>query len=341
MDLEHIFVQMKRFPKVDLHRHLEGSVSAETLLRLADTYGGDLPAYDLESLRPFIEIKDDPPGFKHFLNKFKVLRAFYTSRAAIGEAAYTAVRDAAEDNVKYLELRYSPSHFAARGQFDERDVVDIVHNAIQRGAEDFEIIVVPILTISRDYGYELARNTVDLALSLPAGYFCGLDIAGDEVNNSALPFAELFKSFKSGGRCLTVHAGEVCGAENVRQAVLQFNTDRIGHGIHAAESEDVMALLRKKNVLLEVCLTSNIHTGVVDSLKNHPFARLIRSGVPVCLNTDDPAISSITLTDDYVNAVNELGVTEYQLRKMNLDALDHAFYSNKEELKQKLSHHWQ
>lgn len=338
--MDPLFKRLKEFPKVDLHRHLEGSVSAETLIRLASTYGGDLPAYDIEGLRPFIEIKDDPPGFKNFLDKFKVLRAFYTSREAIGEAAYTAVKDAAGDNVKYLELRYSPSHFAARGQFDERDVVNIIHTAIQQAADEFSIIVVPILTISRDYGYELASNTVNLALSLPAGYFCGLDIAGDEVNNSALPYSELFKCFKKGGRCLTVHAGEVRGPENVYQAVIQFETDRIGHGIRAGEDERVMALLRERNVLLEVCLTSNVHTGVVDSLKNHPITTLIKNRVPVCLNTDDPAISSITLTDEYVHAVRELGITEQRLKAMNFAALDHAFYSNKEELKQKIGHYW-
>ena len=120
---------MHNSPKIDLHRHLEGIVTPETLLYCARTFGGDLPSYELESLCSCIEMTNDTPGFINFLSKFNVYRGFYTCREAIEYAACRAVSSAAADNVKYLELRYSPTHFAG-GRFCELDVVLWIHGAL-------------------------------------------------------------------------------------------------------------------------------------------------------------------------------------------------------------------
>jgi adenosine deaminase len=332
--------QIKKFPKTDLHRHLEGSILPETFVEIARTYGGELPAYEVEALRPMIQVVDDPPGFHNFLNKFKVFRCFYPCLDAVNAIAFRAIRDAAEDGVKYLELRYSPTHFACNGRFREQDVVHCISEAISHACKAFDIIVAPILTISRDYGFAPAEQTVAMIAELPPGSFYGLDLAGDEMNNNAQPYARLFDMAKHAGLGLTIHAGEAGGAANVRQAVEEFHADRIGHGIRAVEDAAVMALLREKDVLLEVSLTSNCHTGVVSSIREHPLRQLMHRNVPLTINTDDPAISGITLTDEYVVAIQELGVTLEELKALNKTALDHAFHPDKKELKKKLSHLW-
>ncbi len=340
MDKKNIFNRMKKFPKVDLHRHLEGSITPETLVAVADKYGGKLPVYELKQLKPHIQVVNDPPDFQNFLSKFKVFRGFYPNRQAIEDIAYAAVKEAAEDNVKYLELRYSPTHFASNGKFAEQDVVEWISTAFNRACNDFDIIVIPLLTISRDYGVELAAGTVAMATRLPEGFFYGLDIAGDEVNNSAAPYAELFAHSKKSGLGLTIHAGEACGAANVRQAIKDFYADRIGHGVHAAEDESVMELVRARHIMLELCLTSNYYTGAVSSIKNHPIKKLMEYGVPVSLNSDDPAILGTTLTNEYVAAVTELGFSEDDLKAINRAALDCSFYPDKEKLKKELRHYW-
>ncbi len=340
MGSESLQERMKHFPKVDLHRHLEGSISPETLLFIAKRYGGDLPSYDLEKLKPLILAAYDSPGFYNFLDKFKVFRGFYPNRAAIEHVAVTAVREAAEDGVKYLELRYSPSHYAGNGKFEEPDVVSWIQSALDRASKEFDIIVTPILTISRDYGLELASRTVDMAVDLPEGYFYGLDIAGNEIENTARPFAGLFHKAKAAGLGLSLHAGEARGAYTVREAVCEYGADRIGHGIRASEDRSVMDILREKDILLEICLTSNLHTGVVPSLQDHPITVLRAHGVPVCLNTDDPAISAIVLSDEYVLAADILGFSEEDLRQLNLAALDHSFYPDRGKLKKKIGHYW-
>jgi adenosine deaminase len=335
-----LYEQMKKFPKVDLHRHLEGSILPETFIEIARTYGGSLPADEVEALRPLIQMVNDPPGFQSFLNKFKVFRCFYPCREAIEEIAYRAIKAAAEDAVKYLELRYSPTHFACSGRFNERDVVHWIQSALDRASHDFAIIVIPIATISRDYDVSLAEETLNMISILPPGYLYGLDLAGDEINNSAQPFSHIFTMARDLGLSLTIHAGEAGGVENLYQAVEQFRAARIGHGIRAADDEALMELLQQRNILLEVCLTSNLHTGMVASLKSHPVRKLMEFGVPVSLNTDDPAISGVTLTDDYIKAVQELEFTINDLKALNRAAINHAFYPDKNELKKRLLHLW-
>jgi adenosine deaminase len=340
MNTATLYEQMRRFPKVDLHRHLEGSIRPETLLRVAKKYGGLLPTYDLEALRHAVQVIHDPPGFRNLLGKFKVFRAFYTCREAIEEIAATAVREAAEENVKYLELRYSPTHFSSSGRFPEAAVAGWIQGAIDQASRACDIVVTPILTISRDYGVAIADSTVALAISLGPRYFCGLDIAGDEMSNSAEPFAHLFAAARQAGLGLTIHAGEACGAANVRAAIINLKADRIGHGVHAAEDAAVMKLLAERNVLLELCLSSNVYTGAVSAVRNHPIRQLMENGVPVSLNTDDPAMFGLTLTDDYVLAVTELGFNTDELKRINQTALDHAFHPDKQMLKKNLSHCW-
>ncbi len=143
-------------------------------------------------------------------------------------------------------------------------------------------------------------------------------------------FAIFLHWLKIQGLHLTIHAGEACGPENVREAVIDFKADRIGHGVRSVEDSSIMALLRERRILLELCLTSNVHTGVVTSVEAHPIRRLMEAGVPVSINTDDPAISDITLSGEYVEAVTKLGFTESELKALNLQALDHAFHPDKD-----------
>lgn len=341
MNNNNIIEIMKSFPKVDIHRHLEGSVRPETFIEVSKKVGGKLPAYELDELRPLLQVDSDCCELKNFLSKFDIYRDFYESSEAIQEVAYRAVKDAALDNVKYLELRFSPTHFAANKKFNETDVLSWIKESIERASKDYNIIVTPILTISRDFGLDMAEKTVNLVLQMQDSFFCGLDIAGNELINSARPFKSLFKKAKDAGMGLTVHAGEVGGPSNVREAVVDYHADRIGHGIWSIEDEELMDMLRDRNVMLEVCITSNLHTGVVKSLDKHPLKEIKSSGVAFCLNTDDPGVSALCLTDEYCNAVTAFGFTVEDFKIMNLSALDHAFYSDKKYLKKTLSSLWE
>jgi adenosine deaminase len=314
-------------PKIDLHRHLEGSLRLETLSEIALEHGLDLPASDIELLRPYVQVTDEPPSSQSFLAKFRVLRRFYRSPEAVWRLTYEAIADAAADNVRYLELRFSPQALAQERRFPFGEVTDWVLAATQQACQDFPIEAGLIITLLRHEDMGVAHEVARLAYDRRDRGVVGLDVAGDEVNYPSEPFRDIFRVAKEVGLGVTVHAGEWQGAESVRLAVEQLHADRLGHGVRTVENVQVLQLVREQNVALEICLTSNLQTGVVRSVSHHPLLDFLDLGMNVTLNTDDPSVSDSTLTDEYHVAVQSLGVTYDDLRRMIRNAAASAFLS--------------
>ncbi|MCA9971852.1 MAG: adenosine deaminase [Anaerolineales bacterium] len=312
-------------PKIDLHRHLEGSLRLETLLEIAREFGLDLPANNLEHLRPYVQITDDPQDHEVFLSKFEVLRHFYRSPEAIHRLAYEVVADAAADNIDYLELRFSPQALARVRGFALTDVTDWVIAATRQASQDHGIQVGLIVTLVRHDPIEQATGVADVALSRFGQGIVGLDLAGNEVKFPPGPFRPIFDRAKAEGMGITVHAGEWASAVGVRQAIEELHADRIGHGVRSIENSEILRLVRDRQVALEVCLTSNLQTGVVRKMRHHPLVDLLNLGVRVTLNTDDPSVSDCLLTDEYRVAVEVLGLGYADLRKLILNAAHASF----------------
>ena len=312
-------------PKVDLHRHLEGSLRLETLAEIAREHGIDLPSYDMDQLRPYVQITDDPPDFQRFLGKFQLLRRFYTTREAVERVAYEAVIDAAADNVRYLELRFNPAALAHAQGFPFEEVTDWVIQSVMRAQADQNIVVRLLCTVVRHEDLGSANQIMDIALARHAQGIVGVDLAGDEVKHSARPFAAMFRRVAESGLGVTIHAGEASGAENVREAIELMSAQRIGHGIRAIENSDVVKLVRDRNVALEVCPTSNLQTGVMQKFGHHPLRDLFMLGVNVTLNTDDPSVSDTTLTDEFLVAMMGMGLTLPDLKKIIRNGIRAAF----------------
>jgi len=321
-------------PKVDLHRHLEGSLRLETLAEIAQEHGIDLPSYNIEQLRPYVQFTDEEPGFHRFLEKFKLLRRFYTTREAVKRVAYEAVVDAATDNVKYLELRFSPSALAHAQNFPLHEVTEWVIDAVAQAQAATGVMARLLCAVVRHDSFDLARQVIEVAITYRDRGIVGVDLTGDEIHYPATPFAPLFKRAADYGLGITIHAGEAGNAANVREAVEVLNAQRIGHGIRSIEDSNVVQLLRQRGVALEVCPTSNLQTGVVDNFGLHPLRDLYVLGVNVTINTDDPSVSDTTLTDEYMVAMMGLGVNLRDLRMCTRNSIRAAFLPP--EIKQQL-----
>jgi adenosine deaminase len=316
---------------VDLHRHLEGSLRLSTLAEVACEHGVDLPSYDIEELRPLVQIVDgDPYDFHRFLEKFSLLRRFYSCREAVERVAYEAVADAAEDNIQYLELRFSPASLAKTQNFPLDEVTEWVIQAVNRAQQDHRITVRLIVSVLRDFGREVAEGVAEVAIAYHDRGVVGLDLAGDEVHYPGRPFADLFRRAKTAGLGITVHAGEAMGPERVHEAITVLEADRIGHGVRIIENSSVVQLVLRHGVALEVCPTSNLQTGVVRGLGVHPLRDLYRLGVQVTLNTDDPSISNTTLTDEYMVAIQNIGLTMVELKNLIMNGVKAAFLPTRE-----------
>lgn len=312
-------------PKIDLHRHLEGSLRLSTLSEIAHEHGVDLPSLSLEELRPYVQVIDDPPDFINFLAKFKLLRRFYSSREAVERIAYEAVADAATDNVRYLELRFSPVALALNQGFNFEDVVDWVILAVERAQQDHNIQV-RLIVLSNRHEPQYAPKLVEIAINRKDRGIVALDLAGDEVNYPHLePFVEPFKKAKNAGLHITVHAAEAGPATNARDAVEKLGAERIGHGIRIRENIAVMDMINRERITLEICPTSNLQTGAVPRLSQHPLFAFHQLGIPVTINTDDPSISNTTLTDEFLVATGGAGVPFRALCDMIINGAKAAF----------------
>jgi adenosine deaminase len=317
--------QLHGLPKVDLHRHLEGSLRLQTLADIAQEHGIDLPSYDIEQLRPFLTVTDEEPDFHRFLEKFHLLRRFYPTQAAIERVAYEAVADAAADNIKYLELRFNPVALAREQGFSLDQVTTWVCGAVARAQRDCGVRTSLILQIGRDTALDTASQIADVALAHRNYGVVGLDLAGDETVYPARRFADVFLTARQEGLYVTVHAGEAGSAENVREAIEMLGAQRIGHGVRSIEDSDVVQLIRDRGVTLEVCLTSNLQTGVMRRFWHHPLPDLLALNLRVTLNTDDPSISDTTLTDEYMTAMLAMGFTLEQIKRAIVTAVEGSF----------------
>lgn len=317
--------QLHALPKVDLHRHLEGSLRLQTLAEIAQEHGIDLPSYDIEYLRPFVTVTNEEPDFHRFLQKFQLLRRFYTTQAAIERVAYEAVADAAADNIKYLELRFNPVALARTQGFSLDQVTTWVCSAAACAQRDCGLRANLILQIGRDENLDTASRIADVALAHRSDGVVGLDLAGDETRYPARCFAEVFQRVRQEGLNVTVHAGEVGGAGNVREAIELLGAQRIGHGVRTIENSEVVQLVREREVTLEICPTSNLQTGVVRRFGQHPLPDLLALNLRVAINTDDPSISDTTLTDEYLAVMLAMGVTLEQIKRTIVMAVEGSF----------------
>ncbi|NDJ61306.1 MAG: adenosine deaminase [Chloroflexi bacterium] len=320
---------IRSMPKIDLHRHLEGSLRLETLLSIALEHNITLPRFDVEGLRPFVQVMPgEPRSWRRFLGKFQTLRMFYRSEAIIKRVTSEVVADAAADNVKYMELRFTPQALNNLMQCDHAQVVAWVCEAAKATAHANGIRVRLILSMNRHESVEVGQKVLHAALHNHCDDgVVGIDLAGQEDGYPVHPFRALFEEAKAAGIGVTIHAGEWAGAESVRAAIEVLAADRIGHGIRIVEDPDLVALIAEREIALEVCPTSNVDSGAVARLSEHPLPKLYAQNVKTTINTDDPLVSNITLSEELINIITHTSLTLDDIKQHQIIAARAAFMS--------------
>lgn len=321
----------RRLPKIELHRHLEGSLRISTLAQIARLHGMDPSGTG--QLRTLVQIgQNEPYTFNNFLSKFATLRLFYKSPDVIGRITHEAIADAAADNIRYMELRFTPVALGRVEGFPLAEVMDWVLDATRQAGEEFPIKTRLIASVNRHEPVQLAEQVVQLAADRLSRGIVGIDLAGNEADFHAAPFVPLFKDARKAGLHVVVHAGEWNGAHNVAEAIQEIGAERIGHGIRVMEDPAVVALARETGVPFEVCITSNYQSGVVKLLPDHPIKRMADAGLNVTINTDDPSISAITLSEEFWTAHHKLGFSTQELHNFIIRAAQASFLPDHERI---------
>ncbi|MFH1184025.1 MAG: adenosine deaminase, partial [Chloroflexota bacterium] len=327
---DRIIATVDRFrllPKVELHRHLEGSLRLSTMLDIARRHKIPIPE-DLIGLSNLVQMQEDESfSFRNFLAKFDTLRLFYRSPEVIDRITREAVEDAAGDNVRYMELRFTPVALSRAERFPLNEVMDWVTAAAQAAAVEFDMLVRLIPSVNRHESPELAEQVAWLAAVRQDLGVVGIDLAGNEAEFPSVPFHGIFREARQAGLHLSIHAGEWGPAANVREAIEHMGAERIAHGVRVLDDPSVTALARERFVPFEVCVTSNYQSGVVPQAGLHPLPRMLEAGLNVTVNTDDPSVSRTTLGNEYRVVCDDLGISAEGLRACILAAGEAAFLS--------------
>lgn len=316
----------RTLPFIDLHRHLDGSVRLETILELGRQHNLKLPAYDLEVLRPFVQVTDPQPDILAFFAKFEWQTKVMVDYAACRRIAYENVQDARREGIGYIELRFSPWFMAEAHHLDPAGVVEAVVDGVRAGQRDTGVRANLIGILSRTYGASIAWKELEALLTQKDG-LVGLDLAGDEAHFPGELFVDHFKRGRSAGWHVTVHAGEAAGPESVWQALTGLGAERIGHAVHAPQDAALLDYLARHKIGIESNLTSNVQTSTVAGYSSHPLKLFLERGLLATINSDDPGISAIDLAYEYEVAAPAAGLTPAQIRQAQQNAMAVAFLS--------------
>ena len=311
-----------RRPLVDLHRHLEGAIRSSTVLELARREHH--PLASAGDPRDALVAGGRLPGLLAYLERVDAAAAVFTREADWTRAAREVVLDAYDEGLDALELRFSPWFIHSRTGLHPEAVID----AVAAGAAEARALApLPVGLIGillRDLGPDSALPQLSSVLR-HAGHFRGIDIAGNEAGYAARLFVPAYDRAREAGLRLTAHAGEAAGPESVWDALRHLRPERIGHGVRAAEDPRLMSHLAEHRITLEVALTSNVQTRAAASYAAHPVRTLLRHGVPVTLNTDNPRASGTTLSREYELAAALAGLTDDDLTAIARHSLSASF----------------
>jgi adenosine deaminase len=310
-------------PKSELHLHLDGSLRVETALELARSRGVEAPL-TVEGMRAVLVAPERCRDQAELLRAFDLPIALMQDAEALERIAAELVVAKAAENVRYVEIRWGPLLHVARGLSLADGIAAVCRGARRAGAET-GIQVRLIATALRSHEPDSNVTLAETAARFREDGLTGWDLAGPE---EAFPdpslHARAFGAARAGGLRITLHAGEWGGAAQVRRA-LELDPERIAHGPGAADDPDLCRELIARGVALDLCPTSNVQAGIVASVEEHPLARLHRAGVPVTLSTDDTTVSDITLTDEYIRAVERIGLSLAELWAIDRRGLEVAF----------------
>ncbi len=300
---------IQNVPKVELHCHLDGSVRPSTILDLSRKYGLDLPTYDLNELLDYLQVPEDCQSLKEYLERFTYPGQVMQTKEGLWRVTDELLEDCAKENVKYIEIRFAPLLHMQQG-LSFTDVVDTVLDAIQQGEERHGILSNLILCCMRHEPVEKSIFLVQQAKPYLNKGVVAIDLAGNEADFPPELHKEAFDLAREYGFHITIHAGETGIGQNVRKSVELLHAERIGHGVFIVNDPQSYELVMEKQIPLEVCPQSNLHTQAFPSYEKHPVKDFFNAGLVINVSTDNRTVSDVTLSDEYTEINRAHGMTE-------------------------------
>lgn len=333
---------IKTIPKVLLHDHLDGGLRPQTIIDLADELNyKKLPTKDPAELAEWFHRGANKGNLVEYLQGFEHTTAVMQTKESLERVAYEMMEDMFKDGVVYVETRFAPVYHRQKGLYYEESV-NAVLSGLEKGKKDFGVGYGLILC-----GMRNMKDTIDiaeLAVNFRNEGVVGFDLAGEEGGYPPKKHIEAFQYIQRANFNITIHAGEAFGKDSIWQAIQWCGAHRIGHATRLIEDivldgngnvikfGDLAQYVLDKRIPLEICLLSNLHTGAVDKLENHPFGILFKEKFRVTLNTDDRLMSDTTMTKEFLTAIEYFNLSFDDFEKITINAMKSAFIPYKDRL---------
>jgi len=316
-------------PKTDLHVHLDGSLRLETVLELSRRFDTGYDFQTLDDVRAVCIVPDDCESLVDYLRVFDITLKMMQEEAELTRIAYELAEDAHFENVRYMEVRYSPLLHTNKG-LDYDRIVAAVQKGLDRARRQYGIITGQIICGIRHISTDSSLELADLAIRWKGRGVVAFDLAGAEKDFPAKDHIEAFQRVLNNNINITIHAGEAFGAPSIHQALHYCRAHRIGHGTHLIEDTDLMNWVNDHRIPVEVCLASNLQTKAVPNYQSHPIRKFMDAGMRVTLNTDNRLVSGTTVTNEFELAVRHYDLDLEDVLSLIMNGFKSAFLPLKE-----------
>lgn len=314
----------RRLPKAELHCHLDGSLRPRTVLELAHEQGVELPTNNLAQLTRLMQAGKRTRNLGEYLRIFDITLSVMQQKDALYRTAYELVEDCADENVRHVEVRYSPIlHRKKRLTFE--DIVDPVIAGLRDAGVKYGVSTGVIICGIRSMSPKVSIQLAELAVAYKGRGVLAFDLAGQERDYPAKAHREAFQLILKHNINSTVHGGEAFGSSSIAQAIHHCGAHRIGHGTRLHEDQDLLRYVRDHRIPLEMCLSSNLQTRAVRSIQEHPCGDYFRQGLRVTLNTDNRLVSATTVSEELALAAKAFKFSPYEVKRLVINGFKSAF----------------
>jgi adenosine deaminase len=315
---------IERLPKTDLHVHLDGSLRLSTILELAEKQRIELPATNEDGLRKAMNLGQNCGSLVEYLKAFDVTLRVMQTEDSLTRIAFELAEDAAKENVRYMEVRYSPMLHTRRG-LKLTSVVEAVLEGLRASQQKFGIESNVIICGIRNVSPESSLEMAELAVAYKNRGVVGFDLAGAEYDHPAKHHKHAFQLVRDNNINVTIHAGEAYGPESIAQAVHTCGAHRIGHGCRLREDGDLLHYINDHRIPLECCPSSNVQTGAIRDLASHPLKLYFNLGLRVTVNTDNRLVTDTTVSKELWLAHTQMGLSFSDLKQIVTSGFKSAF----------------
>jgi len=315
---------VQRLPKTDIHCHLDGCLRPRTMLELAEEQGVRLPTTNLVRLTRMLQAGRRTRSLGDYLRIFDLTLSVMQRREALYRVAFELAEDAAAENIRHLEVRYSPVLHRKR-RLGWEDIVDPVIAGLRDAGSRHNMTTGVIICGIRSMDPKVSMALAELAVAYKGRGVLAFDLAGQEKDYPAKAHRAAFELILKNNINSTVHAGEAFGPASIAQALHYCGAHRIGHGTRLREDPDLMRYVNDHRIPLEVCLSSNVQTHAVRSMPEHPFGYYFRQGLRVTLNTDSRLVSATTVSQEFTLAARAFRLSPYEIKRIVIMGFKSSF----------------